>query len=660
MFFSTITLVLFLSVAVFSGGIFSRFVLGERRLWALLALAPIIGIGGYTFLLNVAGYFMPIRGAFLAVIVVMCACAIVILFACRTRMNPAVSGGEDISYREQHILIIVATCIMLASGVVAVHSLALDDSAHMLYASTIEAGNFPVMDPMSPDHRMSYHYASDLLSAALGTLAAIPLWLALDVQTTLFAVLTFLMAFLLAYEISGRFKPSLAAAVLLMYGGGLLWLHVIDGIGPLWHVYVLHEQVIAPWKFLVPMTIPSLGTEFVYAMNNHSFAIGFPIMLLSIYSLFRALYGVHARRVFIILSGLSFGFLALCLETNFVIMWMALFCIFIGGVVLKMLPSSIRSLVPLSDGASFVRTVFFVLVLGTAIALLQGGIVSISSHTVQTGTHFEIAKQFWILDFSTPHTYLLSPLFFTEFGLVLILFVPATWMFRRDRRMLFLALMALGAFLAPFVVRYYPDTWEMGRLFGLSTPLMGFFVGLYLGRYLEDDREQIGRHGTGLVVFALLLCISSGVLMQIAYMVFPIGQIGKLNQPFIAKPAPLTTAEQLVDDWVKSHTTLNDRFFPFDYDFIFRTGRFTPGEYFGWYIRPDEIRAYNDLTASCSPQGALKLKIDYMDVGPDFPIRGFEASSTCQTLLRPTLVFSAGGGDTVQKVYKISPLNKGR
>lgn len=635
-------------MAVFSGAVFSWFALGERRKWALFALAPTIGVGGYTFLLNAVAYFISVYIAFWLVMAVMFLCALVAFFVCRSRATNIFSKGEDLSRPELRILAIFTVSIMIVSGIVAIRTLALDDMGHMAFAVTISEGNFPVMDPMSPDHLLSYHYAPDLLSAALTTLTKVPPWLALDVQTTLFAGLTFLLAFLLAYEISRRFKPSLVAAFLLMYGGGLLWLHFIDGIGPLWHTYVLNESVTAPWKFLVPMTIPQIGTEFVYAMNNHSFAMGFPVMLFSFYSLFRALYGEENRRIiFTIASGVSFGFLALSLETNFVIIWVALICVLIGGFFIKKIPEKIRSFLPLLNGASVMRTVSATLILGTVIALIQGGIVSLSSHAGSSETYFKIAKQFWIIDFTSTHTVLFSPLFFVEFGLVFILFFPALYKFRYDPKISFLGIIAIGAFVAPLVVRYYPSTWEMSRLFGLSTPLMGFIVGLYLGGCLDSDVNKSSKH---LAIAAILLCVSSGIVMQAADIIFPLGSIGKIHSPLIAVPAPPTSAEQLANNWIKSHTTLKDRFFPFGYDLMLQIGRFTPGSYRGWNTPADEVRAYNDLINSCSLDAVRKLKITYFYIFPNFPINNFEKK--CSQELGLKLVYGSLTGGEERKIYK--------
>ncbi|MBU6142094.1 hypothetical protein KGO95_03195 [Patescibacteria group bacterium] len=646
--------IFFTAGLLFFGYVFTVFVLDERRIFAAVPLSAVIGFGAYVFFLNAVSYFVPVGISFFAVFYALLAVALGIYFFRRKDPDRLTLGG--LTSRQLKMILIIAALISMVSGIVAVRTLELDDMSltHLSLASTIAQGNFPVMDPSAPDHPMGYHYAPDLLVAATGQVVGLPLWLGYDYQTFLFSGLTFLLAFVLAWYLSASYLGSLLAALFFTYGGGLLWLNFTAGISPLWQKFVLHQNVFAPWKFLWFMTYPRLNTSFIYAMNNHSIALGTPVMLLALYAYFRALEFRGWKSVkFLTLAGLLFGYLALSVETNFAVLLAGFFCVLAAVTAVHVLQMRGKfSGIELPGGK---KTLFIftgiVSTVGLGIAFYQGGIFSTLG---SGGAHtFGLATKFWEIGFNGGTTTILSWEFLKEFGFPFILFFPAVLFYRKDKKILFLGLLAAIAFSVPFIVHYVSRPWEMNRFFAMATPLFAFIVGLYLGNKLEAP----GRTRRSKVVLWSVgaLVILSGVMFQAVSVLTPFGSIGKFDQPLLAMPPAPSSADQPAYAWIEKNTTIKDRFFPFSVDFIRDTGRFTPGYFENGEINtyPNEIAAYDAIMNSCSARALEQLNIDYVYISSFTP--NGNLSVDCLNQLKANLVYQGDGGEgETSKIYRVS------
>ncbi len=617
-------------------------VLGERRIFALVALALVFGINAYVFLVNIIGRFIYIKTAAWGVLAIMLIIALILFWVKRKELLNF--GQGSLSHKQVMALFVVSAGIALACGFVAIRTLELDDLSitHLSTASTIVAGNFPVMNPSAPDYPYSFHYGDNLLTSLLNIIAKIPLWLGYDIQTALFGGLIFLMAFLLAYEITKKYAGSFLAALLLMYGGGLAWLNFYQGISPLWHRYILHQNISAPWRFLLQMFEPRYGTNIIYGLNNHSNAMGFPIILFVFYSYFKVLDASQKKKwLWATLGSIAFGYLALILETSFIII----------AVALMLFPLLVAiGYFENTDGKkNFFLISFIFLVIGILLVFFQGGVLSSFGGGGNGG--FRIAK-FWTTPFDVSHPFILNWYIFEEFALPLALFIPAAIYFRKNWRVALLSIVALGAFVAPFLVTYVDRPWELTRIFSLAIPLFYFVSGIYWGNIvLLDWKDLISKK---LLLGILLLAISSSVFIQLVYFVFPIGGIGQFHKySFVATPSQPSDADSAAYKWIGQNTRLKDRFFPYNEVFIRDTARFTPGYYWGQAasIYPDVINAYGEIKKNCDPQSVQHLKIDYFYVGPNFPIKDFEKK--CSQKLGLTLVYKSFVGGEERKIYKI-------
>ena len=624
--------------------------LAQRRWYVMTPLAFVIGVNGYVQILNLVAYLIPIQRAFSVVLAGMTGIAVAGLVVLWRRRVPLMVP-DDLSPRERLVLVCSTLAIMVLTGFVSY--LTLGDDLYLVnipLASTISEGNFPVLDPSDPSYRVAYHYGPDLLTAALQRLAHVPLWLGYDIQTFLFIGAGFLMAFALARSVVPRFRSAFLAAVLLFYGSGLVWLKGFHGIAVLWQKFRGGDTGPAPWKFLADMAFPNFDSS-IAVTTSHTVIMGMPIILLVLYLYMQAIgagRGVWLRPT--LLAGVLFGYTAFIVETHFIVMLAA----FIGVLFLEVMRYlwSGRSMARRDHLWRLVHVTTTVSVIAVFLAYLQGGILPTVSD--EGATHrFELVKHFWSEGITDKHVLPFRWSFFQDFGLPLLLFLPALYFFRGNRLVRLMALIAAVAFLVPLLIRYTPSPREMERLFGFATPLFAFIAGMFLGE-LSHIFESYGRRIIFRVASLLIVMAMTGTALaaQAFGIFYPLVRPEGTRILLAAVPPGSPAIDQKAYAWIREHTMLQDWFFPYSQDFIREAGRFAPGPYFPGVSRPSVIADYQEAVSSCSRESFAKLGITYLYVAPDFPIRDFGPG--CLSKLDAVKVFSVEENGDSREIYRLN------
>ena len=635
--FIAIQLLGYLAVCMLFGYCISRFLLRFREFYQLLPLSILIGLGGNIFFLNLISYLIPVQSAVWAVLLFMLIASLFLLLKTRD----ATPTSNNFGNRKTSVLVAVAIAISSLSGLVAIKSLALDDffMGHMPLASTIVAGNFPVMDPSAPDKILSYHYGAELMSANLSILTGMPIWLAYDIQIFLFTGSLFLMLFALVYFLCQSYWAAIVGAALFLYGDGLQWINFFTkGIPALWRRYILHENIPAFWKWVTDLAFPKLNTSYIFLMNNHSLALGMPVLILVLFLYFMALRESETRRswIYAISAGIAYGFSALNIETYFSILFIAF------GLSLLIVRTRKHITITLS-----------VMTVGLLLALFQGGILSsiINNQERDAIVPIQSVNDFMILnlapnpakiDNSDTFIKLFSYEFFVQFGLPIILIIPAIWYFykRRAGSFLLLALAGLGAFAVPFLFRYPVRPWEMSRFFSLAVPLFALLSGVWLMQIMRESVDISAKRKYVILILTFLLG-ASGLLSQTIFAVSNLDRFGSIGPLITCLPVP-DPADATAYKWIQTNTTLKDIFFPPPEEFVRHTGRFTPGAYpyFTFRGHEEEQRQYDKIVNTCDPAALAFFKINYMYVSPANPL---SKPLECMNILNARLVYNASG-----------------
>lgn len=652
MIFIVAKLLLFLSIIISFGYVASSLFLRERKISILIPFSILVGLGGYMFFVNAISYLVPIKQTIWLVLVVFCIFAVYQIY---TKGMEYFSPVIDFTKKELKILFGLALLVSTISGIVQLRAFDPDDRSHLIAASTISEGNFPVMSPMDPDSRLPYHYGPDLLSGAMHNVTGIPLLQNYDVQIFFFSGVTFLLAFILAFGISGNFYVSIVAALFFFYGGSSLFLNAANGFSPLYHKYVLGENVVGAWKFIADMVLPQLNHFYAYGIRSHTTAMGMPIMLAVIYLYFQF---VDTRKAQIkngIIIGLFLGSIALSLETSFVILSFVLGLTLLWRIYL--LIKSKDSVVKQGYVRS-IKLLVSMLVTGSIVAILQGGLITnvfLDGKIINKGQTFTLNHSPLLIptlglqEPGVQMTYspVLGPVFLKEFGLLLILFPIALYIFRRDKKVLFLSVVGIVAFLLPFAVVYILTPGAMLRLFSVSTPIFAFvtafLVCLLFDKYKENIKIKIG------LITLSLMVLYAGIAFQLVCMITPWSDFGKIRVPFVANPPQSTVLDKSVYRWIQANTVNSSRFFPYSPMLIIETGRMSPGNYLALF--PEyKVPIYNDIADNCGEESIKNFKIDYFVISPD----GFSREDFLKKCAQENfeLVFSDKLGSDYREIYQ--------
>lgn len=664
----TFYLIVFLIFTCSFGFAVSRFILKEKRLFALVPFSIILGVNAYVFFLNAFSYLIPIQYSVWVVLALLALAALGIFYKNREALSTKSLCEDPLGKKKNRLLWGIALAISLLTGLVALKSLALDDLfiGHIPLAVTIAEGNFPVVDPSAPHHILAYHYGSDMLSAALRLIAGIPVWLGYDVQTFLFSGSFFLLLFVFLFDVTKKFRTAAIGAGLFIFGAGLQWIHFFTkGIPAFWQRFVQDQDVPGFWSFLTHVAFPKLNTSYVHTMHNHSTAIGMPILFFVLLLYFRSLYTESKKEwlTYSIIGGVLFGYLALNLETYYVITFLG-FISMLGIYFIQKKWNYFGQVFSTVTAPRFVSTTFIIMILGLVIALVQGGVLA-SMFLGTDRDSFALVSSvgdFMTMNFapnpekvdnSSTYIYLFSFEFFVQFGLPLLLIIPAVVYFwrKREGKFLHLFIIGLGAFLIPFLFRLPTRPWEVSRFFVLGMPMFSLLVGVFLSEMYERFAERGQVIKKRLVVAAIILVGATAVLSQMIFALTSMDRFGAVK-PFIGKPPEASPIDAKAHIWIRQTTTLEDRFFPYDPHFIRHTGRYTPGvyPYFTFSLRTKEKAMYTSILKECSVEAIKEFRINYLYVSPDFPIKDYKK---CAAKLGAKEVYSDYGADGFRLIYKI-------
>lgn len=610
-----IAIKLFLFVVTFAsfGYVASALFLNERRISVLIPFSIIVGLAGYMFFVNLVSYAIPIKITTWLILVLFILFSITFVYKKGIKYF---APTFDFTKKQLKILFGIALVISVVSAVVQLRAFDPDDRSHLIAASTSSEGNFPIMSPMDPDARLPYHYGPDLLAGATHKVTGVPLLQNYDIQTFFFGGATFLLAFILAFAISGSFFVSIVAAIFFYFGGGSLFLNIGEAFSPLYHKYVLGENVVGAWKFIADMVMPQLNHFYTYGIRSHTTVMGTPIMLAVVYLCFQF---IRAKRDHIkngVITGLFLGSIALSLDTNFVVVSFVLGLVLLWKIYLFI---SGKDSELKQQYLGVMKYLFTLLFVASILAIFQGGLITnvfLEGRIINKGQTFALNEHplmiptlgYWEPGVEQTYAPVFSATFAREFGLMLVLFAIALYYFRKDKKILLISAIGLTAFLVPFTVVYVLTPGAMLRLFSVSTPIFSFVIAFLICDLYEKHKDNIKIKI--LLIIVSLMTIYSGVAFQLACMVTPWSNFGNIHAPFVSNPPQPTAIDSRMYQWIKDNTVQSSRFFPYSPMFIIETGRMAPGSYPS--ISPDaDIPIYNKIVDHCDEGSIKEFAINY-------------------------------------------------
>jgi len=685
--FELFLLVLFLGIIFSFGWYFVRVVLGERKITHLFAIGPFLGLVFYIFILNFTSRVIPIVINFYVTLGLFGITA-VILFLVSRRQSEKVEINLDKKWC--WIVGVTVVIISLWSGLVAMRGLFYDTigTYHLPTAATVAEGNFPIRDLEAPGELLKYHFASEIFTASAHRVSGIPIWRAYDAEIIISVFAIFMLLFVLAKYLSGNNFIAYLAALGGVYGGGLNYLSIFDGIYRAYQKFFLKIDVPDFFSFVPRIINGEIVDPVIGTVNHHWTALGFPVLIAVIFLYLLLISGTQKNRGALIAVGaIFFGFLPLTAETFFGVAAIALvaypFFLFFknrgfGGEVKR---------------AIFISAIF--LAVGIFFAFVNGGVdIWFNGKGIVRSEFILFGKSLNIVPIGNgpsgalapgaPMIKVLSWKFLKNFGLPLIFFIPAlVYLRKRVKSILLFAFLAAGAAAVP-IFSYYDFPHELLRFFFLAMLFFNLIFAFYLGYLLTENKSD---KLIKLVAYILLfLFLLPGLIFEVAYTIVPLKKIEpiphefyyvkdyfskerKYTHEFFSKIPLPSEADRTAFGWIKKNTTIRDIFFypiakPVYHDtiidfnkikFAVYAGRISPDYNYGGdevaLLAPAGQHRFNLASHTCALDLLRDLGFNYMYASPLWPV-GLEEK--CLAGGGITRVYEWVSGGDFRRIYKIT------
>ncbi|MBS3116683.1 hypothetical protein J4421_03750 [Candidatus Woesearchaeota archaeon] len=672
----------FFLILFFFGWQTASWVLNENRIERLIALSGIFGIGLYLFFLNIIGFFIQIQIAFYAVLFSFLFLATGGILWQRFRVTSrkyTLEWGIDKKWR--WILLSTTLFFVVSVGLISFRHPMDFFTLREPTAVTISEGNFPPREIWSPENRLRYHYASDLLSAAIHKVTGVPIYLAYDFQKAVLSGTLFLMAFILINSFFPSVFVAFWSSTLMFYSGSLIFLKGLGGITALFDKYILGKEVAAPFKFITEAIGEESGLPVInYIVQIHWGAMAFVLMLVAVYIYFHLLNRNEVKNYWpaVFVAGFLLAFLALVAESYFVILAVVLFIFPFILFFFRKYNGMFKKSFTIS---------FLILLIAIPTAIFQGGVLK-SAVYQELRPSFGNADEVMLytddkidkapIQFGTPLTlYDGKPIydvsFLVKWLLLFAVLVPAfVFLFKRHFELaIFLTLATLLFFEIPFF--FYSDFPLINENLERFFYPVNLFGGLVAGLFLATLFISISRKSWRKLAILFLVAVLTTQGLWTHFVWFSLGYPpggSTPNSMFFAKDE---TLEGDAYKWVKENTTMSDQFLIIkdEYSecgfsgapnclFILNTGRMAP--IFRWHqaIRIEDnassqkIDQFNEVSKNCNFDIVQKLGFTYLYVDERWS-NGMEKK--CLESNELDLVFNDGDEANFVRIYSIKSDN---
>lgn len=644
--FTFFSLIIFFGVLFVLGWQLSRFILREKRIEVLLPLGAVLGIGFYIFFLNLFSYLINITISFYLVCLFFALISYFLYRLSRKREKP--EWGISKSWRIVLLVTLLSLAVFAGMNKVWGPQSGELGYGHLTLVATVAEGNFPIMAVFAPEFPAQQHYGYHLFTAAITKITHLPVWFSFDLFRSIFAVLTFLLGFLLIkYFCRSNFKAWLASLVMI-FGGNLNLIYGLQGLSS------------GNFRFLNDMIFgKALRGGFITHYIHYSdwVVLGFALTIAIIYLYFRAINDQKNWLKISFAAGIMFALLALSAE------------LFFGGLAAVLISYPFIYAILRRDrksGKFYLKSSLIILFLGLTIAVFQGGILTLtiqqnffssalpSTHYLSINPEYLIKGLFYadenvLIPFS-------SKTFFLAWGWMILFIIPvAIYVLKRYFQLgLFLFLLISASFFIPLILTAGESQGNFMRTNFLTALFWNLIFGLFIARLFLFFQKKWQR--------LLMIILISGVVFQgLSYAVLFSTFLDRKGEPI----EKANSAELEVFNWIKKNTTVKDYFLTFpkelsglyyDGKFTIYTGRISP-DY--WYlvkkinllkmenegILDAERALYVKILEECDPTALDVLKYRYLYVNENWP-RGLEEKCLAGNDLK--LVFQSGDN----KIYK--------
>ncbi|MDP2649805.1 MAG: hypothetical protein Q8P10_03085 [bacterium] len=452
----------------------------------------------------------------------------------------------------------------------------------------------------------------------------------------------------------------------MIYAGSISFLYGIKGIPILYNLYIRHQEITAPFKFVSEATITKFSVPVLERMIGSAWGpLAFSLIIAIIYFYFYII-SKKASKMTFLLCGLLLAFLALVAETYF-----AAFCL-----ILLIYPFAFGFIKKdWKGGKDLLFTSFLLLIIAAPIAFLQGGVLkgvftvtlSYIPGLADIGGFLKVNETSWAVDYFEGQVIYYSQ-FLMEWVLLVVVLIPAfIFLFKRNFNLAsFLGVFVVISFLIPIFIstdnfayiaekfHFFVRIGALWRFFYLVNLIGGLAAGLFLAHlYLSSKKIWLKR----LALFIIIALMAQGLLFQLWYLSIAYPPfIWNTVAPHYAEPGSF---EEKSYDWVRDNTTINDLFLIIgrycnnsdnpvtNYKFILNTGRMAPTYIYNCGYPLND--SFKRIKEDCDASAVKDLQYRYLYVDQNWP-EGLEEKCLANNNLE--LKFGGGEGNEFIRIYK--------
>lgn len=639
----SVTGVGFFSILCVFGFLVSTRFLRMRSLPAILGGTAIFGPALYLVLINALGYALPIQWAFLSGMFLLAAASIFLSVRIYRDGKFFIGDAPESPSHSTLFLLILAG---LLGGLATARFLTSDPWvwSYLPLASTIKAGNFPVLEPANPWSLAGYHYGPQLFAAAFSSLTGNSVAAGFNVQPFFGAIGGLCFCAALVRAVTGSWRGSLLGSILAFAGAGCVWLYGFFLLGDLFDAYVLGEAIVVPFKWLAPTFSNTVNPSLFVLFGSRTYTFGFPLLFGMLYCVHHAFHlsaGRETGRWILACIVLSLA-LALTAETILVLMLPAAL-VYVAVLRWGMKQSDNDAGMPITRIAAIACAIF---IPSIVIALVQGGILTTSllGNTHTTDSMFLHVDGKIRITSPGETLALWEPRFWMVTGWPMILLPLVVWYWWRRRLqfpfILFVGILMLGHLTIPFFVRFLREENQFLRLLHIGFSLSGFLIGVLLAQTWLISRSRMRRVLGALIVGSMLL---SSAIYLVTRLALP-NMRYEPDAPFFAPMPSITVQQEQLYEWVRTHTTLDDYFYirtvkghpnylpemvalqPDRIRFMAYTGRFSVGFLMWGSYEPGVMEAGEAIEERCDPEAFRTLRVRYLVIESEERARWFATS----------------------------------
>lgn len=503
-------LLIFFSLIISFGYIFSRRVLKENKIIYLIPLSVCFGSSFFVILLHLISLIIGVNIATYISLIAMTFITLLIAFKYKAR-SPL---DYELPKKQFFLLFLFSLFLGLLSAWHLI-SFGTYDPLYQCIGPITKQSVYPPPHSYNPETQFAYHYGVILYGSALNIFSNIEVWNCLIPIQILFIFITPIVIFYLIFNLTKNFLQSMLGSIIGCFCANLTFFKIFS----LFQKTDFSEFIANLHSKLVLMNESGFAVSTSKAFISPNISVALPLSII-LFSLCTKEQAINKNLWFIIF------FISTFLYFTYEAFWFPVMASVLLYFLVELLFS--RNLKQLIKVGLLILTI-------SLTPLLVGGVFTHSKENITNLIYFDpksyifswvgILNEIYNPEWLSKHQIisngdgamfykvpLLSKYFFIELGLPLILLpFSILWLILKikNKSLIFFLISGIISFFIPFFISYIPREVEPLRFFIYArfvfSIVLGIFLGYLLGMKLPTFLKVVYKIGIGILIVALVI-----------------------------------------------------------------------------------------------------------------------------------------------------------